>query len=161
MSAVAGRGPATRPHATFPTHPSTGVRAAAGPVPGGSVPSAPGEDDHPDTARGRRRAGSPESPEPDPAPRHLLQCHRASGVPAGLPAGQTQPQSQLCPPLGTAEPRFPRPSPGTEAERLGGWGPAAASTPLRAGPVNAGSVTDPSGCSKHHGQHHLVAAERL
>lgn len=28
-------------------------------------------------------------------------------VTAGLPASQTQPRSQLCPPLGTAEPRFP------------------------------------------------------
>lgn len=58
-----GGGPSALPHATFPTRPSTGLRTAAGPFPGGSAPSAPGEDGHPHTARGRRRAGSPESPE--------------------------------------------------------------------------------------------------
>ena len=150
--------PPPRPRWT-PAHLSaclcTGVRAAEGPVPGGSVPRAPGEDGYSDTASGRRWAGHPAPGGTcfrplEPVP---VGAHRAAGVRAGLPSSSSALALSLCLLICNV---------GQESGCYGaGRDAGSGSTLLGVGPLRVRSVAGPPGCSEYHSQHHRIPAERL
>lgn len=119
--------------------PPTGVGTAEGPVPGGPVPSAPGEDGHPDAAPGGCRAQSLCKPVLSSPPLPGAQrpgAGRASGPPVRAPA-----RPHLC---------LPRDS-----------GRSCGLRCLLGGSGKCGLPHCRSGRPPDHGQHHRITAERL